>query len=103
MAQIQQRITPMLWFDTQAEEAANYYCSIFKNSKVTGISRYGEAGPGAKGSVMVGGFEIEGQKFTALNRGPQFKFTVEISLVIDFASQERVDYFVGELISGGVQ
>ena len=103
MAQIQQRITPMLWFDTQAEEAANYYCSIFKNSKVTGISRYGETGPGAKGSVMVAEFEIEGQKFTALNGGPQFKFTEAISLVINCDSQEEVDYFWEKLTSDGGQ
>src|SRR2546421_2992107 len=103
MAQIQQRITPMLWFDTEAEEAANYYCSIFKNSKVTGISRYGETGPGAKGSVMVAEFEIEGQKFTALNGGPQFKFTEAISLVINCDSQEEVDYFWEKLTSDGGQ
>lgn len=103
MAQIQQRITPMLWFDTQAEEAANYYCSIFKNSKVTGISRYGETGPGAKGSVMVAEFEIEGQTFTALNGGPQFKFTEAISLVINCDSQEEVDYFWEKLTSDGGQ
>ena len=103
MAQIQQRITPMLWFDTQAEEAANYYCSIFKNSKVTGISHYGETGPGAKGSVMVAEFEIEGQEFTALNGGPQFKFTEAISLVINCDSQEEVDYFWEKLTTGGGQ
>jgi len=103
MAQIQQRITPMLWFDTQAEEAANYYCSIFQNSKVTGISRYGETGPGAKGSVMVVEFEIEGQKFTALNGGPQFKFTEAISLVINCESQDEVDYYWEKLSGDGGQ
>ena len=103
MAQIQQRITPMLWFDTQAEEAANYYCSIFKNSKVTGISRYGDMGPGAKGSVMVAEFEIEGQKFTALNGGPQFKFTEAISLVVNCDSQEEVDYYWEKLSGDGGQ
>ena len=103
MAQIQQRITPMLWFDTEAEEAANYYCSIFKNSKVTGVSRYGDLGPGAKGSVMVAEFEIEGQKFTALNGGPQFKFTEAISLVVNCDSQEEVDYFWERLSGDGGQ
>ncbi|HEY8204627.1 MAG TPA: VOC family protein [Pyrinomonadaceae bacterium] len=103
MAQIQQKITPMLWFDTQAEEAANYYCSIFKNSKVTGISRYGETGPGAKGSVMVAEFEIEGQKFTALNGGPRFKFTEAISLVINCETQDEVDYFWEKLTGDGGQ
>ncbi len=103
MAQIQQRITPMLWFDTEAEEAAKYYCSIFKNSKVTGVSRYGETGPGAKGSVMVAEFEIEGQKFTALNGGPQFKFTEAISLVVNCDSQEEVDYYWEKLTGDGGQ
>ena len=103
MAQIQQRITPMLWFDTQAEEAANFYVSVFKNSKVTGISRYGDNGPGAKGSVMVAEFEIEGEKFTALNGGPQFKFTEAISLVINCESQEEVDYFWEKLTGDGGQ
>jgi predicted 3-demethylubiquinone-9 3-methyltransferase (glyoxalase superfamily) len=69
------RITPMLWFDHQAEEAARFYTSIFPNSKITGLARYGDAGPGPKGSVMVVSFEIEGQPFTALNGGPHFKFT----------------------------
>ena len=103
MATIQPRITPMLWFDTQAEEAANYYVSIFKNSKVTGISRYGDAGPGAKGSVMVAEFELDGQKFTALNGGPQFKFTEAISLVINCDSQEEVDYYWEKLSGDGGQ
>ncbi len=103
MATIQPRITPMLWFDTQAEEAANYYVSIFKNSKVTGISRYGDTGPGAKGSVMVAEFELDGQKFTALNGGPQFKFTEAISLVINCESQDEVDYYWEKLSGDGGQ
>ena len=103
MAQIQQRITPMLWFDNQAEDAANYYCSIFKNSKITAISRYGDTGPGPKGSVMVVEFEIEGQKFTALNGGPQFKFTEAISFVVNCESQEEVDYFWDKLSGDGGQ
>ena len=101
MAKIQQRITPMLWFDTQAEEAANFYCSIFKNSKVTAISRYGDSGPGAKGSVMVAEFELDGQKFTGLNGGPQFKFTEAVSFVVNCTTQEEVDYFWEKLSEGG--
>ena len=103
MAQIQQRITPMLWFENQAEEAANFYASIFKNSKVTGISRYGDTGPGPKGSVMVVEFELDGQKFTALNGGPQFKFTEAISLVVNCESQEEVDYYWDKLSGDGGQ
>jgi len=70
-----QRITPFLWFDDQAEEAMNFYVSIFKNSKVGRVTRYGEAGPGPKGSVMSATFQLEGQEFMALNGGPHFKFT----------------------------
>ena len=70
-----QKIIPFLWFDNQAEESANFYIGIFKNSRINNISRYGEAGPGPKGSVMTVSFELEGQEFTALNGGPQFKFT----------------------------
>jgi predicted 3-demethylubiquinone-9 3-methyltransferase (glyoxalase superfamily) len=103
MAKIEQRITPMLWFDTQAEEAANFYCSIFKNSKVTGLSRYGDTGPGAKGSVMVAEFELDGQRFTALSGGPQFKFTEAISLVVNCESQEEVDYYWDKLSGSGGQ
>ena len=103
MAKIQQRITPMLWFDTQAEEAANFYCSIFKNSKVTGIARYGDTGPGPKGSVMVASFEIDGQQFTALNGGPRFKFTEAISLVVNCENQEEVDYYWDKLSGSGGQ
>ena len=101
MAKIQQRITPMLWFDTQAEEAANFYCSIFPNSKVTAISRYGDTGPGAKGSVMVAEFELDGQKFTALNGGPRFKFTEAISLVVNCEDQAEVDYYWEKLSGSG--
>lgn len=103
MAKIEQRITPMLWFDTQAEEAANYYVSIFKNSKVTAVSRYGDTGPGAKGSVMVAEFELDGQKFTALNGGPLFKFTEAISLVVNCESQEEIDYYWEKLTGDGGQ
>jgi len=91
----------MLWFDNQAEEAANYYVSIFKNSKVTNVSRYGDTGPGPKGSVMVAEFELDGQKFTALNGGPQFKFTEAISLVVNCENQEEVDYYWEKLSGDG--
>jgi predicted 3-demethylubiquinone-9 3-methyltransferase (glyoxalase superfamily) len=101
MAKIEQRITPMLWFDNQAEEAANYYVSIFKNSKVTNVSRYGDTGPGPKGSVMVAEFELDGQKFTALNGGPRFKFTEAISLVVNCENQEEVDYYWEKLSGDG--
>lgn len=103
MAKIEQRITPMLWFDNQAEEAANYYVSIFKNSKVTNVSRYGDTGPGPKGSVMVAEFELDGQKFTALNGGPRFKFTEAISLVVNCENQEEVDYYWDKLSGDGGQ
>lgn len=97
----QQKIMPMLWFDNQAEEAANFYVSIFKNSKMGKVSRYGDSGPGAKGSVMVAEFELDGQKFTALNGGPQFKFTEAVSFVVNCESQEEVDYFWEKLRMGG--
>jgi predicted 3-demethylubiquinone-9 3-methyltransferase (glyoxalase superfamily) len=103
MAHIEQRITPMLWFDNQAEEAANYYVSIFKNSKVTNVSRYGDTGPGPKGSVMVAEFELDGQKFTALNGGPRCKFTEAISLVVNCEDQEEVDYYWEKLSGDGGQ
>ena len=96
-----QRITPFLWFDDDAEEAANFYTSIFKNSKIKGVSRYGEAGPGPKGSVMVVNFELDGEKFIALNGGPQFQFTEAISLVVNCKNQEDVDYYWGRLTDGG--
>ena len=93
----------MLWFDNQAEEAANYYVSIFKNAKVTNVSRYGDTGPGPKGSVMVAEFELDGQKFTALNGGPRYKFTEAISLVVNCEDQEEVDYYWEKLSSDGGQ
>jgi len=96
-----QKITPFLWFDGQAEEAMNFYTSVFKNSKVGNVSRYGEAGPGPKGSVMVASFELDGMRFTALNGGPQFKFTEAISFYVDCESQAEVDYFWGKLSAGG--
>src|SRR3989454_10946121 len=96
-----QKITPFLWFDNQAEEAVNFYTSIFKNSKVLSVSRYGEAGPGPKGSVMVAPFELAGQEFLALNGGPQFKFTEAISFVVNCETQEEVDEFWEKLSAGG--
>ena len=95
------KITPFLWFDTQAEAAANFYVSIFKNSKVGKIARYGEAGPGPKGSVMTVAFELDGQTFIALNGGPQFKFTEAISFSVNCKTQEEVDKFWEQLSEGG--
>ena len=96
-----QKITPFLWFDNQAEEAMNFYISIFKNSKVGSVSRYGDAGPGPKGQVMVATFQLEGQEFMALNGGPHFKFTEAISLLVHCETQEEVDYFWEKLSEGG--
>lgn len=96
-----QKITPFLWFDNNAEEAANFYVSVFKDSKILSVSRYGDAGPGPKGSVMVAEFQIQGQEFVALNGGPRFKFTEAISFVVNCQSQEEVDYFWERLSEGG--
>ncbi len=96
-----QRITPYLWFEDQAEEAASFYTSIFKNSKINEISRYGEGGPGPAGSVMLVSFELDGQQFIALNGGPQFQFTEAISFVINCESQEEIDYMWDKLTEGG--
>ena len=96
-----QKITPFLWFDNNAEEASNFYVSIFKNSKVLSVSRYGDAGPGPKGTVMVTEFQIDGQKFVALNGGPRFKFTEAISFVINCDTQKEVEYFWDKLSKGG--
>jgi len=96
-----QKITTFLWFDNNAEEAANFYVSIFKNSKILNTARYGEVGPGPKGSVMTIEFQLDGQEYTALNGGPHFKFTEAISLVIHCQTQEEVDYFWEKLSDGG--
>ena len=96
-----QKITTFLWFDNQAEEAVNFYVSIFKNSRVGDIARYGDTGPGPKGQVMTAEFQIEGQQFTALNGGPQFKFTEAISLVVNCETQEEVDELWEKLSEGG--
>jgi predicted 3-demethylubiquinone-9 3-methyltransferase (glyoxalase superfamily) len=95
------KIYPFLWFDNQAEEAVTFYTSVFKNSKIGAVSRYGDAGPGPAGSVMVIEFEIEGQKFTALNGGPIFTFTPAISFFVNCESQEEVDHLWEELSQGG--
>lgn len=96
-----QKITPFLWFDDNAEEAMNFYVSVFKNSKVGSVSRYGEAGPGPKGTVMSATFQLEGQEFMALNGGPQFKFTPAISFFVDCETQEEVDALWEKLSAGG--
>ena len=96
-----QKITPFLWFDNQAEAAVNFYTSIFKNSRILSVSRYGEAGPGPQGSVMTAAFELAGQEFMALNGGPQFKFTEAISFVVNCETQEEVDEFWEKLSAGG--
>jgi len=95
------KITPFLWFDDKAEEAANFYVSVFKDSKIETVSRYGDAGPGPKGSVMILQFQLEGQRFTALNGGPIFHFTPAISLLVDCQTQEEVDDLWQKLSAGG--
>jgi predicted 3-demethylubiquinone-9 3-methyltransferase (glyoxalase superfamily) len=96
-----QTITPFLWFDNKAEQAAKFYVGIFKNSKILGISRNGDAGPGRKGSVMVVDFQIAGQRFQALNGGPVYKISPAISFVVDCADQDEVDHFWNKLSAGG--
>jgi predicted 3-demethylubiquinone-9 3-methyltransferase (glyoxalase superfamily) len=95
------RITPFLWFDTQAEEAAKHYVSIFKNSKILKITRYGEAGPGPRGSVMTVEFRVDGQDLIALNGGPHFRFNEAISLSVDCKDQREVDHYWKKLSAGG--
>ena len=102
-----QKITPFLWYDDKAEEAANFYVSIFKNSKIGDIARYDDAGAKAAGrptdSVMVVEFQLEGQEFVALNGGPHFKFTEAVSFVVNCETQEEVDYFWQKLTADGGQ
>jgi predicted 3-demethylubiquinone-9 3-methyltransferase (glyoxalase superfamily) len=95
------KISTFLWFDNNAEEAMNHYVSIFKNSKVLGVTRYGEAGPGPAGTVMVCNFQLEGLEFAALNGGPMFKFTEAISMVVNCESQAEVDQMWDRLCEGG--
>ena len=95
------KITPFLWFDGKAEEAVNFYVSVFKNSKTLSVSRYGDAGPGPKGTVMTVAFELDGQQFVALNGGPHFTFSPAISFVVSCETQEEVDHFWEKLSEGG--
>ncbi|HEY6239924.1 MAG TPA: VOC family protein [Burkholderiales bacterium] len=96
-----QKITPFLWFDGKAEEAMNFYVSIFKNSKAGSVNRYGEGGPGPKGTVMSATFELDGQEFFALNGGPQFKFTPAISFFVNCETQKEVNELWEKLSAGG--
>ena len=96
-----QRITPFLWFNGNAEEAVNFYVSVFKNSKVVSVSRYGEAGPGRKGTVMSATFQLDGQQFYALNGGPQFTFSPAISFFVNCETQAEVDELWEKLSQGG--
>jgi len=96
-----QKITTFLWFDSKAEEAANFYVSLFKDSKIVRMSRYSEGGPGPAGAVMTVEFQLAGQTFLALNGGPHFKFTEAISLVVDCATQEEIDDLWERLSAGG--
>ena len=96
-----QKITPFLWFDGKAEEAARFYVSVFKNSKILSVSRYGEAGPGTQGSVMTVAFELDGEKFVALNGGPNYAFSPAVSFVVDCETQQEVDHYWERLSEGG--
>ena len=95
------RITPNLWFDTQAEEAAEFYCSVFPSSKVTSVARYTEAGPGEPGTVMTVEFELDGQRFVGINGGPEFTFSEAVSFQIDCEDQAEVDHYWDKLTDGG--
>jgi len=101
MSKSLQKITPFLWFDHQAEEAARFYTSVFPNSRIDAITYYGEAGPSPKGSVMTVAFELDGQKFAALNGGPAFKFTEAVSFVVNCENQQEVDEMWEKLSNGG--
>jgi predicted 3-demethylubiquinone-9 3-methyltransferase (glyoxalase superfamily) len=96
-----QKITPFLWFDKNAEEAVNFYVSIFKNSKIERVTRYGDAGPGPKGTAMTVDFQLEGQTFVALNGGPEYKFTPAISFFVNCETQQEVDDLWEKLTAGG--
>src|ERR1043166_7095520 len=98
-----QLITPFLWFDTQAEEAASFYTSVFPNSKVLKVLRYGEGGPGPAGSAMTVEFQLDGQTFVAPNGGPHFKFTEAISFVVNCQTQDEVDKYWAKLSAGGAE
>ena len=94
-------ITPFLWFNDKAEEAANFYVSIFPNSRILAVSRYGDAGPGPQGSVMTVNFELDGRQFTALNGGPRYAFTPAVSLMVPCETQQEVDSYWNKLTAGG--
>jgi len=98
-----QKITPFLWFDNQAETAAQFYTSIFKNSKILHVSRYGDAGPRPKGGVMVVNFQLAGQEFTALNGGPRFTFSEAFSFVVNCENQREIDEYWSKLTADGGQ
>ncbi len=95
------RITPFLWFDTEAGEAAEFYCSVFPNSKITNVSHYTDAGPRPAGSVMTVSFVLDGQEFIALNGGPEYRFTEAISMFVNCADQDEVDFYWDKLTDGG--
>jgi predicted 3-demethylubiquinone-9 3-methyltransferase (glyoxalase superfamily) len=95
------KIVPNLWFDTQAEEAAAFYTSVFPNSRIVGVAHYTEAGPGPAGTAMTVEFELDGQRFVGINGGPQFTFTEAVSFQINCAGQAEVDYYWGKLADGG--
>ena len=97
----QQRVTPNLWFDTQGEEAANFYCSIFRNSRIVSIARYPEGSPGPAGEVMTVEYELDGQRYVHINGGPQFTFSEAVSFQINCADQAEVDYYWEKLQEGG--
>ncbi len=96
-----QKVSPCLWFDGQAEEAMNLYLSLFKNAKMTDVVRWGDTGPGPKGSVLTCAFELDGQEFAALNGGPMYQFTPAISLVVKCETQAEVDHYWNGLLEGG--
>jgi len=105
MSKIVQRITPFLWYPDTAEEAVNYYVSVFRNSKITSVTRYDEAGAKAsgqkEGTVMTVGFQLDGQHFVAINGGPHFSFSCAVSFVVNCESQEEIDYYWDKLSAGG--
>jgi predicted 3-demethylubiquinone-9 3-methyltransferase (glyoxalase superfamily) len=101
METVMQKITPFLWFDTQAEQAVNFYVSIFKNSRTKKVVRYGDAGPGPTGSVMTASFELNGQEFVALNGGPHYQMSPAISFVVNCDTQQELDEFWDQLSAGG--
>jgi len=98
---MQQKITPNLWFDTEAEDAANFYVSVFEDSRIVNVSRYTDAGPRPAGTVMTVDFELNGQRFTGINGGPEFKFDEAVSFLITCEDQDEVDYYWEKLGEGG--